>query len=53
MSKLLQNIRYALRQSQRNPGFTVVVMLTVALGIGANSAIFTVVRQLCLGNPRG
>ena len=43
-----QNLRFAVRQLWRNPGFTVTVILTLALSIGANSAIFSVVNALLL-----
>jgi putative ABC transport system permease protein len=42
MQTLLQNLRFSLRMLARNPGLTTTVLLTVALGIGANTAIFTV-----------
>jgi hypothetical protein len=42
MQSLLQNIRFSLRMLTRNPGLTLTVLLTLAIGIGANTAIFTV-----------
>ena len=45
---MLHDIRLALRSLARAPGFTAVVVLTLALAIGANSAIFTVIDSVLL-----
>src|ERR1700736_4888090 len=43
LEHLISNLRYALRQYRKHPGFAAVVVFTLALGIGANSAVFTAV----------
>jgi len=48
LEDFLEDVRYGLRMLRKNPGFTAVAILSLALGIGANTAIFTLINDLML-----
>jgi putative ABC transport system permease protein len=51
MARLTSDLRFALRQIQRSPGFAIAAVVTLALAIGANTAIFSLLNQALMRAP--
>ena len=53
MTGMLQDLRYAVRQFLKTPGLTILVIVTIGLGVGANTALFSVVNGVLLTRSTG